>query len=200
MNESLHSPHHAQTDSTTQNVVLAGGCFWCLEAVYEQVCGVERVISGYANGHTQNPSYREVCSGDTGHAEVVKIEFDPQKVSLQQLLEVFFVIHDPTTLNRQGHDVGTQYRSGIYWQNDEQKQAAQTIIQELKDSKAYVQPIVTEVEALDHFWPAEEEHQHYFARNPFQGYCAHVVAPKVDKFMKTFKQLVRQDTRQLNSA
>lgn len=171
--------------------VLAGGCFWCLEAVYLRMRGVEKVVSGYANGRTPNPTYRQVCSGETGYAEAVEITFDPQVVSYRDLLDVFFVIHDPTTLNRQGADVGTQYRSGVYYLTPEQRATAEAVVAELTAKKVFDAPIVTEIEPLRNFYPAEDYHQDYFARNPYQPYCMAVVAPKVAKFRKHFLDKVR---------
>jgi peptide-methionine (S)-S-oxide reductase len=165
---------------------LAGGCFWCLEAVYDEMKGVESVESGYMGGRTLNPTYREVCDGDTGHAEVVKITFDPAIVSFRELLEVFFVIHDPTTLNRQGNDAGTQYRSAIFYHSPEQKAVAEEVISSLNAAKLWSGPIVTEVTPASTFYVAEDYHQEYFARNPAQPYCMFVVAPKVIKFRKEF--------------
>ncbi len=172
------------------SIVLGGGCFWCTEAVYEQVEGVVAVESGYSNGHVQNPTYEQVCSGTTGHAEVVRVQFDPDKVSLRQLLEVFFVVHDPTTLNLQGADKGTQYRSGIYVHSAAQKAVAREVLDEV--NALHNGRVVTELLALDNYSRAEEEHQHYYARHPHQGYCAMVAAPKVQKFVKTFANLVRR--------
>ena len=165
---------------------LAGGCFWCLEAVYNDLNGVESVVSGYAGGSTDNPTYREVCSGTTGHAEVVQITFDPNRVTYRELLEVFFTIHDPTTFNRQGMDIGTQYRSAIFYHSEQQKRDAEVVISEIAEAMIYPDPIVTEVTALLQFYPAEEYHQRYFERNPEQGYCQAVVAPKVAKFRSHF--------------
>ncbi len=175
----------------TETLVLGGGCFWCTEAVYVQVRGVTDVESGYCNGQTVAPTYEQVCSGRTGHNEVVKLVYDPAQVSTRELLEVFFVIHDPTTLNRQGHDAGTQYRSGIYFTTPEQAQVAHDLIDELTAAKAFGQPIVTEVLALANYSAAEDYHQDFFARNPTQGYCLAVAAPKVAKFRKTFARLVQ---------
>ena len=172
-----------------ETVTLAGGCFWCLEAVYDEVKGVLSVDSGYANGHVKNPSYRAVCNGDTGHAEVVQIKFDPSVITLQDLLNIFFVIHDPTTLNRQGADTGTQYRSGIYYHTPEQKEVAEQTIRELEAQKVWDSRIVTEVEPLKDFYIAEDYHQEYFVNNPNQPYCMAVVAPKVSKFRKHFLEL-----------
>lgn len=163
---------------------LAGGCFWCLEAVYEEVEGVADVESGYAGGRVTNPTYRQVCDGGTGHAEVVRIEFDPARVSYRELLEIFFAIVDPTTRNRQGNDVGTQYRSAIFTHSDEQRQVAQDVIAEL--APQYAAPIVTEVQPVPTYYRAEDYHQEYFRHNPAQGYCMFVVAPKLEKFRQTF--------------
>lgn len=172
-----------------ETITLAGGCFWCLEAVYDEVKGVLSVESGYANGHVKNPSYRQVCNGDTGHAEVVQVKFDPSVITFKDILNIFFVIHDPTTLNRQGADVGTQYRSGIYYHTPEQKEVAEQTIRELEAQKVWGQPIVTEVEPIKDFYIAEDYHQEYFAKNPYQPYCMAVVAPKVGKFRKHFLEL-----------
>lgn len=165
---------------------LAGGCFWCLEAVYDEMKGVEAVESGYMGGRTLNPTYREVCDGETGHAEVVRITFDPATVSFRELLEVFFVIHDPTTLNRQGNDAGTQYRSAIFYHSPEQKTVAEEVIASLNAAKLWDDPIVTEVTPASTLYVAEDYHQEYFERNPAQPYCLFVVAPKVIKFRKEF--------------
>ncbi len=173
-----------------QTITLGGGCFWCLEAVYLQVRGVLRVESGYSNGQAERPSYEAVCSGRTGCVEVVQLEFDAAQIGLREILEIFFVIHDPTTLNRQGHDVGTQYRSGIYFHTPEQGEFARRFVDELSAQGAFGQPIVTEVLPLADYWPAEAYHQNYFPRHPHQGYCAHVVAPKVEKFRRTFAERV----------
>ena len=175
----------------TATLVLGGGCFWCTEAVYVKVRGVSDVESGYCNGQTVTPTYEQVCTGRTGHNEVVKLEYDPTQISTRELLEIFFVIHDPTILNRQGHDVGTQYRSGIYFTTPEQAEVAQALIAELTAAHAFAQPIVTEVQALANYSPAEDYHQDFFERNPYQGYCLAVAAPKVAKFRQTFARLVR---------
>lgn len=172
-------------------ITLGGGCFWCTEAVYEQVQGVLSVQSGYSNGQVQQPSYAQVCDGDTGHAEVVRVQFDPMQISLREILEIFFVVHDPTTLNRQGNDVGTQYRSGIYWHRPEQAEVARDVLAEANARLGG--RVVTELVAEDNYWPAEDYHQHYFANHPGQGYCAVVVAPKVEKFRKTFAARIRRD-------
>ncbi|MGQ9896981.1 MAG: peptide-methionine (S)-S-oxide reductase MsrA [Acidobacteriota bacterium] len=171
--------------------VLAGGCFWCLEAVYLGLRGVEKVVSGYANGLTPNPTYQQVCSGTTGYAEAVEVTFDPNEVSYRELLNVFFVIHDPTTLNRQGADVGTQYRSGIYYLTSAQQETARQVVDELTAKQVFDAPIVTEIEPLRNFYPAEDYHQNYFARHPYQPYCVTVVAPKVAKFRKHFLEKVK---------
>lgn len=176
---------------TLQTITVGGGCFWCIEAVFVRVRGVEDVESGYSNGQTVQPSYEQVCTGTTGHNEVVKLVFDPTQISLREILEIFFVIHDPTTLNRQGHDSGTQYRSGIYFSNPEQQTIAQDLIREMNQSGVYRQAIVTEVLPLTNYWPAESYHQDFFEKNPGQGYCVAVAAPKVAKFRKTFARLVR---------
>jgi peptide-methionine (S)-S-oxide reductase len=179
-------------NTNLQTATLAGGCFWCLEAVYDEIKGVHSVESGYAGGHMDNPTYREVCSGTTGHAEVVQVHFDPSVVSYRDLLNVFFAIHDPTTLNRQGADVGTQYRSAIFYHDEEQKTIAEGLIQELNAQQIWDRPIVTQVEKLDKFYMAEDYHQEYFARNPCQPYCMAVVAPKVSKFRKHFLEMLKK--------
>ena len=177
--------------SDKQVLVLGGGCFWCTEAVYVGVKGVTDVESGYSNGQVKQPSYDMVCSGTTGHNEVVRLEYDPAQISTREILEIFFVVHDATTLNRQGNDVGTQYRSGIYFTTPEQQQVAQALIDELTKDNAFGKPIVTEVKPLDNYWPAEDYHQDFFERNPHQGYCMAVAAPKVAKFRKTFARLAK---------
>jgi peptide-methionine (S)-S-oxide reductase len=179
-----------QTASPTQTgyeiATVAGGCFWCLEAVYDQMKGVLAVESGYIGGQVDHPTYEAVCSGRTGHAEAVRITFDPTVVSYRELLEVFFVIHDPTTLNRQGHDAGTQYRSAIFCHAPEQKQIVEEVIAAVTKEKLYANPIVTEITPAGTWYEAEPYHQEYFARNPSQGYCTAVVGPKVVKFRKQF--------------
>jgi peptide-methionine (S)-S-oxide reductase len=170
-------------------ITLGGGCFWCTEAVFERVRGVTAVESGYCNGQVRNPSYEQVCTGNTGHAEVVRVSFDTTQITLGEVLEIFFVVHDPTTRNRQGNDVGTQYRSGIYVRNAEQEAVARQVVAQVNELNRGA--VVTEVVAEDNYSPAEAYHQHYFANNPGQGYCAFVVAPKVEKFMKTFADRVR---------
>lgn len=171
---------------------LAGGCFWCLEAVFDEIRGVESVESGYAGGKVPNPSYRDVCAGATGHAEAVQVKFDPAVVSYRDLLNVYFGIHDPTTLNRQGADTGTQYRSAIFYHDDEQKTVAEQLIKELNEQHIWDQPIVTEVTRFDKFYVAEDYHQEYFANNRFQPYCMAVVAPKVSKFRKHFMEMLKK--------
>ncbi|MNR82990.1 Peptide methionine sulfoxide reductase MsrA [compost metagenome] len=173
-------------ENRLEQATLAGGCFWCLEAVFLDLKGVTRVQSGYAGGHVPNPSYEQVCTGQTGHAEVIRVDFDPAELSYADLLKVFFAIHDPTTLNRQGADVGTQYRSAIFPHEPEQEATAKAVIAELSAEGLFDAPIVTTVEPLETFYPAEEYHQEYFARNPYQPYCLAVVAPKVAKFRKQF--------------
>ena len=173
-----------------QSITLAGGCFWCLEAVYEQVEGVTAVESGYSNGQVSNPSYEQVCSGRTGHAEVVKVTFDADVITLREVLDIFFHIHDPTTLNRQGNDIGTQYRSGIYFADAEQEHVAREVWAEA--NAEHKGRVVTELQPLSSYSKAEDYHQHYFVRNPGQGYCAFVVAPKVEKFKRTFASRLRK--------
>lgn len=165
---------------------LGGGCFWCLEAVYVELKGIEKVVSGYAGGDVNDPTYEQVCAGTTGHAEVAQITFDPAIIGYRDILDVFFAIHDPTALNRQGNDVGTQYRSAIFTHSEAQQATAHEIVAELSAAKVFDDPIVTEVAALTRFWPAEAHHQDYFARNPRQPYCVFVVAPKVAKARKQF--------------
>lgn len=172
--------------SNLETATLAAGCFWCVEAVFDDLRGVEDVVSGYSGGHTENPTYQQVCSETTGHAEVVQIKFDPSMLSFHDLLEVYFTVHDPTQLNRQGNDIGTSYRSAIFYHDDEQKHVAEQVIAEITAAGIYDRPIVTEVTAFDKFWPAEDYHQEYFANNPNQPYCAAVVAPKVAKFRQKF--------------
>jgi peptide-methionine (S)-S-oxide reductase len=172
-----------------ETITLGGGCFWCVEAVYEHVRGVTAVESGYCNGSVKQPSYEAVCRGDTGHAEVVRVSFDTQEISLREVLEIFFVVHDPTTLNRQGNDVGTQYRSGIYYHSPEQERVAREVLAQV--SAHHRGKVVTELAPETNYSRAEDYHQHYFANHPNEGYCAFVVAPKVDKFRKTFAAKVR---------
>ncbi|MBU3021977.1 peptide-methionine (S)-S-oxide reductase MsrA [Aestuariibacter sp. A3R04] len=177
--------------STTQTATLAGGCFWCIESAFNSVDGVESAISGYAGGHVDNPSYEAVCKGDTGHAEVVRIDFDSSKISYREILEIFFALHNPTQINRQGNDVGPQYRSAVFYHNDDQKREAQNIIQEMTNDEVWPDPIVTEVTEINNYFPAEDYHQSYFKNNPENQYCAMVVAPKLAKFKKTFAERLR---------
>jgi peptide-methionine (S)-S-oxide reductase len=175
-----------------ETATLAGGCFWCLEAVFDEIKGIESVESGYSNGHVINPSYRDVCNGNTGHAEVIRIKFDPSVISFRDLLNVFFAIHDPTTMNRQGGDVGVQYRSAIFYHSPEQKAIAEQTISELNAQKIWSSSIVTEVTAVNNYFVAEDYHQEYFARNQNQPYCQAVVAPKVSKFRKHYLELLKK--------
>jgi peptide-methionine (S)-S-oxide reductase len=183
------------TDSTTATAVLGGGCFWCLDAVFRELDGVASVESGYAGGKKPNPAYEEVCGGNTGHAEVVRVTFDPAVLDFRDLLRVFFTIHDPTTLNRQGNDVGTQYRSVIFCETPEQRTAAREVIAELVEEGLWRDPVVTEIAERATFYPGETYHQDYFARNGRQPYCAYVVAPKVAKFRKAFADRLKRDAR-----
>ena len=169
-----------------ETATLGAGCFWCVEAVFDDLKGVVSVESGYSGGHTENPTYKEVCSETTGHAEVVNVTFDPNEISFKEILQVFFSVHDPTTLNRQGNDIGTSYRSAIFYHSDEQKRIAEEVIREVTEEGVYDNPIVTEVKPFDKFYIAEDYHQEYFANNPTQPYCAAVVAPKVAKFRQKF--------------
>jgi len=178
MNEESHM--------TPAIATLAGGCFWCIESVFNRLRGVESAVSGYMGGHTANPTYKDICNGDTGHAEVVQVRFDPAEISYRELLKIFFTLHDPTQLNRQGNDVGTQYRSAIFWRTPEQKAEAEAVIAELTSAKQFAAPIVTEVTAATTFYPAEDYHQGYFEQNPQQPYCQFVVAPKVAKARAKF--------------
>ena len=180
--EATHEPGTSAGEVAT----LAGGCFWCLEAVFNDLRGVERVVSGYSGGQVPNPTYQQVCSDTTGHAEVVQITFDPAEISYRDLLQVFFTVHDPTTLNRQGPDVGTQYRSAIFYHTPEQKASAEEIVKEVTEGALWSAPIVTAVTPLQAFYPAEAYHQRYFELNPYQSYCRMVVAPKVAKFRKQY--------------
>ena len=177
--------------SSPQTIVLGGGCFWCTEAVFVKVRGVKDVESGYSNGQASRPSYEDVCTGRTGSNEVVKLTYDEADISMREILEIFFVIHDPTTLNRQGNDSGTQYRSGIYTTTPEQKQVADDMIRQMSQDKLFGKPIVTEVLPLENYFPAEDYHQDFFEKNPYQGYCMAVAAPKVEKFRKTFSSRVK---------
>ena len=176
----------------TEIITLGSGCFWCTEAVFDRVRGIVDVESGYANGHLDHPSYEDICTGQTGHAEVVKLEYDADVISLRDLLLIFFATHDPTTLNRQGNDVGTQYRSAIYTTSDEQAQVAKALMQEMREEGAYDAPIVTELQPIKAYWAAEAYHQDYFLQHPNQGYCAFVVSPKVQKFQHAFARWLKE--------
>jgi peptide-methionine (S)-S-oxide reductase len=182
---------HLAASPSPKVITLGGGCFWCTEAVFVRVKGVLDVESGYCNGHTLKPTYAQVCEGDTGHNEVVRLTYDPEVISLRELLQIFFVMHDPTTLNRQGNDAGTQYRSGIYLSDEADRSVAQHVLDEV--NAALSGRVVTELQTLHHYSAAEDYHQDYFANNPHQGYCAFVVAPKVQKFLQTFADKVRHD-------
>ena len=186
------SPSAAGAEPGLAKATFAGGCFWCTEAVYAEIKGVKSVTSGYIGGQVPNPTYKDVCTGLTGHAEAIEIEYDPQVVSFEKLLEVFFATHDPTTLNRQGADVGTQYRSGVFYHDDEQKRIAEQVIAKLDAAKVFPGKIVTEVTKASTFYPAEGYHQDYFAKNPSDRYCNAVAAPKVAKVRKAFKELVKE--------
>ena len=179
---------------TGEVATLAGGCFWCLEAVFDELKGVESVESGYSGGKLQNPTYAQVCDGNTGHAEVVQVTFDPQVLTYNDLLTVFFAIHNPTTLNRQGADAGTQYRSAIFYHDEEQKKVAEQVIQKIGAAGIWDDPIVTELTPFDKFYPAEDYHQEYFAHNSYQPYCRAVIAPKVGKFRKEFVNRLKKET------
>jgi peptide-methionine (S)-S-oxide reductase len=180
------------TDTGREVATLGGGCFWCTEAVFVDLRGVDRVVSGYMGGPLPNPSYEQVCSGRTGHAEVVQVTFDPAEISFREILEIFFTTHDPTTLNRQGGDEGTQYRSVVFYHDDEQRRVAEEVIRELTERRLYDDPIVTEVSPASQFYPAESYHQDYYARNPYQGYCQVVIAPKVSKFRKAYTSRLKR--------
>lgn len=177
--------------ANVETAVFGGGCFWCLEAVFDQLSGVKSVESGYMGGTVDNPTYRQICGGNTGHVEVVRVTYDPQEISYEDLLEVFFTIHDPTTLNRQGNDVGTQYRSVIFYNSDRQRQAAEKAITDLNAGKTWPDPVVTTVEPASKFFVAEDYHQEYYANNSNQPYCQFIIAPKLKKFQKNFPQKVK---------
>lgn len=179
-------------DKQLETATLAAGCFWCVEAIFDDLKGVEDVVSGYSGGHKENPTYKEVCSETTGHAEVVQVRFDPAELSYADLLRVYFTVHDPTTLNRQGNDIGSSYRSAIFYHSDKQKEIAREIIDEVNAEGLYNNMIVTEVTPFDKFWPAEAYHQEYFANNPNQPYCSAVVAPKVAKFRKKYVERLKR--------
>lgn len=178
--------------ATLERATLAGGCFWCTESVFDELRGVESVVSGYSGGHKDSPTYQEVCTGTTGHAEVIQIEFDPAEIDFPDILRVFFTVHDPTTLNRQGGDIGTQYRSSVFYHSEAQKQAAEDVIREIDAAAIYPNPIVTEVVPFEKFWPAEDYHQEYFVNNPNQPYCSAVIAPKVAKFRKMYAERLKR--------
>jgi peptide-methionine (S)-S-oxide reductase len=188
---------HPTSDKTPFNsskmemITLGAGCFWCVETIFQNLKGVEKVVSGYSGGSVKNPSYKEVCMGTTGHAEVVQLTYNPAVVSLEEILEAFFLTHDPTTLNRQGNDVGTQYRSAIFFHNPAQKVIADSVIARLNASGAWDKPIVTQVQAFDTFYPAEDYHQNYYNQNSGQPYCQYVIRPKLDKFRKVFKEKLK---------
>ncbi|MHA3962681.1 MAG: peptide-methionine (S)-S-oxide reductase MsrA [Candidatus Thorarchaeota archaeon SMTZ1-45] len=174
-----------------ETTTFGSGCFWCTEAIFQQLKGVSSVVSGYSGGHVKNPTYEQVTTGRTGHAEVCQIQFDPEQISFEELLEVFFNTHDPTTLNRQGNDIGTQYRSVIFYHTEEQRKAAESVKDKLDKSRTWKNPIVTEIVPFDLFYPAEDYHQNYYKNNPNQGYCRVVIAPKVNKFEKVFKLKIK---------
>jgi len=178
--------------ATLERATLAGGCFWCTESVFDELRGVESVVSGYSGGHKDSPTYQEVCTGTTGHAEVIQIEFDPAEIDFPDILRVFFTVHDPTTLNRQGGDIGTQYRSSVFYHSEAQRQAAEDVIREIDAAAIYPNPIVTEVVPFEKFWPAEDYHQEYFVNNPNQPYCSAVIAPKVAKFRKMYAERLKR--------
>jgi peptide-methionine (S)-S-oxide reductase len=178
-------------NKTMETATFGGGCFWCTEAIFKEVKGVESVTSGYSGGEIVNPSYREVCTGRTGHAEVIEIDFDPAVVSFEELLEIFWSTHDPTMLNRQGNDVGTQYRSVVFYHNEQQKETAEKLKKKLNDENIFGKPVVTEISPWKNFFRAEEDHQDYYENNPNQGYCQFIIVPKLDKFRKIFKEKLK---------
>lgn len=180
------------SSESLEKATFAGGCFWCTEAVFQELEGVYKVTSGYIGGHTENPTYKDICTGTTGHAEAIEIQYSPEEITFEELLEVHFKTHDPTTLNRQGNDVGTQYRSAVFFHNQEQEAAVEEIIEQLKNEQVYSDPIVTEVTPASRFYSAENYHQDYYANNPRQGYCQMVIAPKMEKFRKVFADKIRK--------
>lgn len=188
---SIHNKGNLMENSNKESATFGAGCFWCVEAVFERLNGVEKVISGYSGGTVPNPTYEEVCNGTTGHAEVCQIIYDPQKISYKELLEVFWSTHDPTTLNRQGNDVGTQYRSAIFYHNEEQKKLAEEYKRKLTEAKIFDNPIVTEITKLDKFYEAEKYHQDYYNNNKYQPYCMFVITPKLEKFKKVFQEKLK---------
>ena len=183
------------TNGKPETAIFGGGCFWCTEAVFDELRGVQSVVSGYAGGSTKNPSYEQVCMGTTGHAEVIKIDFDPTQVSFRDLMTVFFATHDPTTLNRQGNDVGTQYRSAIFYADESQKAEAAAFIKELDEAKTFKNSIVTTLEPLAEFYPAEDYHQKFYANNPYQPYCQYLIPPKLSKLHKQFAALLKSQSK-----
>jgi peptide-methionine (S)-S-oxide reductase len=187
-----NNPSYSDRNNNMEVATLAGGCFWCLEAIFDELEGVERVVSGYSGGKTANPSYKEVCGGRTGHAEAVQVVFNPKVISYREVLAVFFSMHDPTTLNRQGDDVGTQYRSVIFYHDDKQKAIAEQLIKELNSAKIWNAPIVTEVTPFISFYPAEDYHQNYFQQNAAQPYCQVVIAPKLAKFRQHYSDKLKK--------
>ncbi len=195
--EQHNEPAQSAKDATAANKLATAtfgeGCFWCSEAVFQRLKGVKSVVSGYSGGTVENPSYEDVCTGRTGHAEVIQITYDPAEISFEDLLKVFWQTHDPTTLNQQGHDVGTQYRSAIFYHTDEQRKIAEQYKQQLDASKVFARPIVTEITAFKQFFPAEKYHQNYFNDNPQQSYCQFVIRPKVEKFNKEFKAMLKDN-------
>jgi peptide-methionine (S)-S-oxide reductase len=191
MSDERAETNDGSAERKLETATLAGGCFWCVEAVFDELRGVESVVSGYTGGDGPNPTYQQVCSGATGHAEAVRISFDPRVVSFRELLEIFFTVHDPTTLNRQGGDVGTQYRSAIFYHTAEQRETAERVIAELNEQRIWDAPIVTQIAPLAEFYEAEDYHQEYFRNNPGQGYCQAIVAPKVSKFRRKFVEKLK---------
>jgi len=183
------------TNGKVDTAVFGGGCFWCTEAVFDELRGVHSVVSGYAGGSTKNPTYEQVCMGTTGHAEVIKIDFDPTQVSFRDLMTVFFATHDPTTLNRQGNDVGTQYRSAILYADERQRAEAAAFIKELDEAKTFKNSIVTTLEPLTEFYPAEDYHQKFYANNPYQSYCQSMIPPKLSKLHKQFSELLKSQSK-----
>ena len=183
------------TNGKVDTAVFGGGCFWCTEAVFDELRGVQSVVSGYAGGSTENPTYEQVCMGTTGHAEVIKIDFDPTQVSFRDLMTVFFATHDPTTLNRQGNDVGTQYRSAILYADERQRAEAAAFIKELDEAKTFKNSIVTTLEPLTEFYPAEDYHQKFYANNPYQSYCQYMIPPKLSKLHKQFSELLKSQSK-----
>jgi len=192
-NEKFSGENYMVDNDSLKKATFGSGCFWCTEAVFERVKGVHSVVSGYAGGTVENPTYEQVCTGTTGHAEVTQITYDPEVISYDELLQIFWRTHDPTTLNRQGNDVGTQYRSVIFYHDDEQKQLAEKYKEELNASGAWEDPIVTEIVPLSVFYEAEDYHQNYYENNPNQGYCSFVIAPKLEKFEKVFKEKLKEN-------